>query len=59
MAYTKETGVEGKKADYGQLLRITWQLENEVKASDAPQSYGSGLSKKAPAEGVSARVDNV
>ena len=38
MAYTKETGVEGKKADYGQLLRIAWQLENKAKANKAPHS---------------------
>ena len=59
MAYTKENGVDGKRADYGQLLRIAQQLENEVKANEAtPHSYGSGLSKKAPAHGDSARVTN-
>ena len=36
MAYTKETSMEGKKADYGQLLRIAQQLENEARANDAP-----------------------
>ena len=35
-AYTKETGVDGEKDDYGQLLRIAKQLENEAKANDAP-----------------------
>ena len=60
MAYTKETGMEGKKADYGQLLRLVRQLKNEAKANKAlPCSYGSGLSKKALALGVSARVTDV
>ena len=60
MAYTKETGVDGKRADYGQLLRIAQQLENEAKANKAtPHSYGSGLLKKALAHGVSARVTDI
>ena len=60
MADTKETRVEGKKADYGQLLRIAQQLENEDKANKAPPcSYGLGLLKKALALGVSARVTGV
>ena len=60
MAYTKETGVKRKKADYGQLLRIAQQLENEAKANEAPpHSYGLGLSKNSPAQGVSAMVTDV
>ena len=59
MAYAKETGMEGKKADYGQLLRTAWQLEHEAKANGYPQSYGSTFSKKALAQGVSARMASV
>ena len=60
MAYTKETGVEGKKVDYGKLLGIAQQLENKAKANDAlTRSYGSGFSKKAPAQGVSTRATDV
>ena len=47
MAYTKETGVDGKRADYSQLLRIAQQLENKAKANKAnPHSYRLGLSKR-------------
>ena len=60
MAYTKETGVEGKKADYGQLLRIAQQLEIKAKANEAlPCSYGLGPLKKALAQGVFTRVTDV
>ena len=52
--------MEGKKADYGQLLRIAQQRENEAKTNDAlPESYGLGFLKKALAQGVSARVADV
>ena len=53
MAHTKETGVEGKKADYHQLLRIAQQLENEAKANDAPKVMDCA------SQGVSTRVANV
>ena len=60
MAYTKETGVDEKKADYGQLLRIAQQFKKWGQSQwCSPQSYRLGLSKKVLPHGVSARVTDV
>ena len=59
MAYTKETGVDGKRADIRPAVENSL-TENEAKANGAtPHSYGLGLSKKVLAHEVSTRLTDI